>query len=175
MNNNNFSIQKLKKNQIKNLLESLSKYYGCQTEHLNSKHFYITPKGKVYICEKNIAILENQQNTHPNEISLPRINSVGMYFGTYHDDQRFRLSIEGSSLLEPTKNYIELKDKNALKSYISAENISKEEISFCDHSNHCPFLLVKYQKKIIGSVSPKEGMYINYIPKSRKLEYSKLF
>ncbi|MEC8220892.1 MAG: hypothetical protein VX028_02365 [Nanoarchaeota archaeon] len=175
MTKNNFSILKLKKNQVKHLLETLSTYYQCETKELNSKYFYTTPKGKVYICEENIAVLENQQNIHPNEITFPRINSIGMYFGTYHDEERFRLSIEGSALLDPKANFIELKDENALKSYISAENITKEEVSNYDHSNHCPFLIVRYNGNSIGSVSPKEGMFINYVPKSRKLEYSKLF
>lgn len=168
-------LQKIKKNQIKELLDKLALYHGCSTEHLKSKFFYRTNKGKVYISGHNINLNEENKLSKVEGPYFDRLNSIGMYFGTYHDDLRFRLSIEGTQLIKPTKNFILLKDENALRAYISAENIVKEEVEIFDHSNFCPFLIVRYGSKNLGSVSPKDGIYLNYVPKSRKLEHSKVF
>jgi NOL1/NOP2/fmu family ribosome biogenesis protein len=168
-------LQKIRKNQVKELLEKLETYHVCSVEHLKEKHFYMTNKGKVYISGHSINLSEENKNSKVEGPYFDRLNSIGMYFGTYHDDNRFRLSIEGTQLLKPTKNYILLKDKNALKAYLAAENIVKEEVEEYDHSNYCPFLITIFEGNNLGSVSPKEGLFLNYVPKARKVEHSRLF
>ena len=154
---------KLKKAQVKELLEKLNIYYNCSVEELYSYSFYITQRDKVYILSTSV-----------EELDLERVNSFGLYFGTFHDNERFRLSIEGSALLKPTKNFVRINEET-LKSYLAAESLFKEEVEEMNWQNHCPFLIVCYKDTNLGCVSPKEKELLNYIPKSRKLDFNKVF
>ncbi len=158
------SFAKLKKNQVKELLEKLSFFYDTNLQELEKFYFYKTNKGKVHISLHDV-----------EKLNLPRTNSIGLCFGTYHDDERFRLSIEGTQLIKPKKNYVELKDLDSLKSYLAAENVFKSDLKYYNHENNCPFLIVKYKENNLGSVSPKGDVILNYVSKSRKLNYNKVF
>lgn len=159
----NFSYQKLNNSEIKKLLEKLSFFYGSDTEFLKKFYFYINNKGKVHISPIEV-----------NSMNFPRINSIGLYFGTFHDGNRFRLSIEGSQILTITKNYIELSDEN-LKSYITGESLFLEEINKIDYQDECPFLVVKYKGDNIGVISIKDKELLNYVSKGRRLDFNRVF
>ncbi len=145
-----------------NLLES---YYGVKLKDLFKYYFYINRNSnKIFISSVNI-----------NDISINRISGIGIYFGSYHDNNRFRLSIEGSKFINPKKNYIEINFKT-LQSYLSAENLFIEEVDNMNYDKSSPpFLIVKYNEENIGCISVKNNVLLNYIPKSRKLDYNKLF
>jgi len=156
-------MDKLKIKQKNDLINSLSNLYFCDLDFLKDYNFYKTNSEKVYISKINI-----------DNLNITRFSSIGVYFGTFHDNFRFRLSIEGSKLINPSKNYIILK-KTVLSSYLAAENLFKEDLEFINWENKCPFLIVKCDNKNLGSVSIKDNVILNYIPKSRKLDYNKLF
>ena len=158
------NFQKLKKNQVKELLEKIKFLYECSIENLEKYNYYISNKGKVHVSLHDV-----------DKLNIDRINSIGLYFGTYHDEERFRLSIEGSQLINPKRNFVELKDENSLKSFLAAENIFKNELKSFNHEDNCPFLIVKYKNYFLGSISPKNYLILNYTPKSRKLDYNKVF
>jgi NOL1/NOP2/fmu family ribosome biogenesis protein len=150
----------------KELIEKLSYFYNTNTTNLEQNTFYINEKtSKIYIT--NTPIEETKLN-------IKRINSLGLYFGTYHDNNRFRLSIEGSRLISPKKNYIIL-NKKSLKSFIAGENLFKEEVNQINWEDKCPFLIVKYKNDNLGCANIKETIIINYTPKSRRLNFDKLF
>ena len=77
--------------------ESCSICSSCDLEKLKSFYFYITKSDKVYITNHAIS-----------SIKIDRINSVGLYFGTFHNDERFRFSIEGSRFINPKRNFVKL-------------------------------------------------------------------
>lgn len=158
-----FSYTLMKQGQIKDLILKLSSLYGSELEFLKKYNFYINNKGKVHISKINL-----------NELNLQRINLVGLYFGTYHDDNRFRLSIEGSKLIKPTKNYIKL-NKKALNTYISGENLFKEEVEEINMQDNCPFLIVQYENENLGCMNLKDNVLLTYLAKTRKLDFNKLF
>ena len=100
------SFEQLKRSTIKELISNLEHWYDCDCSELLKYNFYITNKDKVYISTVDVKSLD-----------LYKINAVGIYFGTYHDDNRFRLSLEGSKLLKPKINKVVLNEKS-FKSYI---------------------------------------------------------
>ena len=160
------SLKKLSQKQKEELISTLSFFYNTRTGHLKDHTFYLNEKtSKVYIA--NMPVEETN-------LKLKRINSQGLYFGTYHDNNRFRLSMEGTQLIEPKRNYIILNEKS-LKNYISGENLFKEEAEEINWEDKSPFLIVKYEDDNLGSVNIKEDFIINYVPKSRRLNFDRLF
>ncbi|MFW5704788.1 MAG: hypothetical protein ACOCXG_03000 [Nanoarchaeota archaeon] len=155
---------KFKSSEVKNFLESLNAYYGADIEALKKFDFYVNNSGKVYITsvpEKDLTITK-------------RVCGLGLYFATIHDGGRIRLSVEGCSLVEPKKNYIILNEKG-FKAFICAEDLFEDEIEETNFEGNTPFIMVIYAGERIGIVSKKESSYINYLPKSRKLDYNKVF
>ncbi len=158
------SFTKLEKQEKKKLIYSLEDGYGCQLEELFQYEYYVTSKNKVYIS-----------SVDPSDLPLNSINSLGLYFGTFHSKDKFRLSIEGSKWIIPKKNYIILKDEKALASYLAAENVFEEDISEKNIQTGTPYIIVLYNNHQLGCVSQKENYYLTYLPKSRKLDYNKVF
>lgn len=164
MNNNIPTFSKLTKNQKKVIFLLLEEEYGVPSNFLKKTFLYINAKGKVHLTTFDIDKEYNQ-----------RVNSVGIYFGTFHDERRFRFSLEGSQMFEGQKNFIILKDEKALQSYLAAENLFDEDIKETNITGTCPFLIVKYKTYNLGCVSKKDTYYLNYLPKSRKLDFNKVF
>ncbi|MDA3855486.1 MAG: hypothetical protein PF569_04460 [Candidatus Woesearchaeota archaeon] len=153
----------LKKSKKEELVNKLSLYYGDNLEKLKSYNFYMNEKTrKIHMCKLDI------------NIDIRRITNVGIYFGTYHDNERFRLSIEGSQFIKPTKNFLILKEEN-LKSYLAAESLFTEEIEKFNWQENTPFLIAIYDGENLGCVNIKGKEILNYVPKSRKLNFDKLF
>ncbi len=161
--NNSFSFEKLSEKESNNLITKLELMYNCSLNELQGFYFYIASKGKVYISSINI-----------DKQKIERVNSIGMYFGTFHDNNRFRLSLEGSRFIKPKKNYVII-NENTLKSYLSAENLFKDEAEIIDYSQDCPFLIVVHNSENLGCISVKDNMLLNYLPKSRKLDFNKVY
>lgn len=163
MVHNRSSLHPLSSKEKKLLLERLEYWYQTDLSELKHYFFYVNSKGKVHISTVDMSSVDS-----------PRINSCGMYFGTIHDDERFRLSIEGSRLVKPQRNVVVLNEAS-LKSYISGENLFKDEVESINWEDHCPFLIVQFNSENLGSVSVKGDFLINYVSKGRKLDYNKLF
>lgn len=155
--------QLLKKSQVNTLIDNLSNNYGYNLDFLKSYYFYVGGRGKIYISKIDTTNLK-----------LDRINSSGIYFGTFHDEERFRLSVEGTQFVKPIKNYVKI-NYETLKSYLAAENLFKDEVLELNKEENSTFLIVIYENQNIGCVSLKENMLLNYISKSRKLDFNKVF
>lgn len=156
-------MDKLKKSQVNHLIQSLFEDYGTDLNHLKKFYFYIAGRGRVFISNNDI-----------DTLPVKKIVTTGLYFGTYHDENRFRPSIEGSRLINPKKNFLTI-NKETLKSYISGENLFKEEVDDSNITNYSPFYIVLYENTPVGATSFKEGYYLNYVSKGRKLDFNKLF
>lgn len=156
-------LEPLKKGQVKDLIDKLSFFYQSDLEFLKGFNFYINNRNKVYAIKGDVDKLE-----------LNRVNAIGLYFGTFQDEERFRLSIEGSKFIEPKRNFIKL-TKKAFESYICGENLFKEEIEEVNWEDNCPFLIVLYENEKLGSANIKGEEIFTYVPKSRKLDYNRLF
>jgi len=115
--------------------------------------FLKSNKNKVYVVNRDIERIE---------LERLRIDSVGLYFGTYQIDG-FRPSIEGSQLLSKyaKKNIIEL-NREQKHSWLKGRDIELN-----DSENR--YVLVKSGKDFLGSGKVKNGVLMNAVPKSRRL------
>lgn len=157
-------MDKLNSKQKKELIEKLAFFYNSNVDFLKQYNFYLSSKkNKVYISKIDL-----------DSLNIARVSSIGLYFGAFHDDDRFRLSIEGSKLINPKRNFVILK-KEALSSYLSAENLFKDDLEYLNWEDNCPFLIVKFENENLGSVNVKGDVILSYLPKSRKLDYNKVF
>lgn len=157
----NFS--KLRVSERDELLNKLSYFYGQDLSHLKKYYFYILKKEKVHISTIDL------EKFWPS-----RTNVLGLYFGSYHNQDRFRLSFEGSRFITPTKNYV-LLNKDCISSFVSGENLFRDEVEEISLEEDCPFLIVRYEGESLGSVSIKDKFILNYLSKGRKLDFNKLF
>ena len=160
----NSSFRKYKLSEVRELLDNLNSYYDFDCKELTKLNFYINKGGKVFISSVPEKDLE----------TVNRISGLGMYFATVHDGGRVRLSVEGCNLIKPKKNYIVLNEKG-FKAFISGEDLFEEEIAENHYNGDAPFIIVVYDNQRIGVVSKKEKSYITYLPKSRKLDFNKVF
>lgn len=163
---NSFFTDKLSSRDKLSLIKKLEDNYGDNLESLKEYNFYINNNSKkVFISKITLGDFE-----------ITRFSGIGIYFGTFHDNNRFRLSLEGSKFINSKKNFIKI-NFNILKSYIAKENLFEDEVDEIniDKENKSAFYIVIYDNENLGCVSFKKGIFLNYIPKSRKLDYNKLF
>lgn len=164
MAKNDSSLILFPSSEKKKLIGRLETLYGVNLTFLKDYAFYITSKGKIYVFSGDQRLIQD----------LKRVSSMGLYFGTVHDNDRFRPSIEGSQLIRPVKNVIVLSEKN-LKSYICAENLFVDELDNLEVSSDCPFPIIRYGDDFLGAMSIKEGVLLNYVAKGRRLDFNKVF
>lgn len=158
------SLKKLRQSEVNELVDKLAFYYSCNLEELKKNSFYFNEKTqKVYLFSGDIS-----------DINLERVNSLGLYFGTMHDKDRFRLSIDGSQLIDAKRNFV-LLNEDSLKNYISGENLFKNEVEKINWEDNSPFLIVKYGDDNLGCVNVKGNEILSYVPKSRRLSSSRIF
>jgi len=157
-------IRILKKQEKEDFILSLEDFYDCKLDNIRNNFFYLNENTlKVNMC-----------NIEVETLNLPRVNNFGIYFGTFHSGDRFRLSLEGSKFIIPKRNYVLLNEKG-FKNYIAGENVISDEVEKYDWQDNCPFLIVLYNSDRLGSVNLKDGVFLTYLPKSRKLDHGKVF
>ena len=160
------NFKKLKEKDKNNILKILKESYDCNIKNLEDYNFYIFKSSKVYISKIDISNFL--------DLELKKIISIGLYFGTYLDEKRFRLSLNGTKLVDPKTNFIEVDDKN-LPKYLNRENLFEDEIKSKKlKKNSNEFLIVKHRKENLGVVSFKQNCYLNYLSKSRKIDFGKM-
>jgi ribosome biogenesis protein Nip4 len=157
------SFTKLNSQRKKDLISTLELDYGFDTSFLNAYIFYITSKDKIMLSKIDI-----------DKLNLERVNSLGIYFGIYHSETKFRLSLEGSKMIKPTKNYIKI-DEKAMKSYVTAENLFIDEVEQIEFKSSAPFKIVQYKEDNLGCMSHRDKEFLTYLSKSRKLDHGKIF
>lgn len=163
-NSNSFLPNKLSQRDKINLIEKLEFFYDSELSILKEYNFYYNENTKkIHISKINLS-----------ELEITRFSGVGIYFGVFHDSNRFRLSLEGSKFIKPKRNFIKI-NQESLNSYLAAENLFKDEVKEISWEDKCPFLIVIYENENLGSISVKDDYLLNYLPKSRKLDFNKLF
>ncbi len=135
---------------IKNILKQIKEQFNCgiKGEHL----FLISKNDKVYVTNPKLQEI-NTENL--------KVNNTGSYFGKI-ERSGFRLSIEGSELLDnPKKNVLELNDEE-FQAYMAGENL------MLDKKQENAYKILKYKKHFVGSGRVSNNVLLNYIPKSRR-------
>jgi len=108
-------------------------------------------KDKLYLISKEYAQIDEK---------TLRINNLGLYFGKREIDG-LRLSIEGSQLIEPTKNIIQL-NKEQMELWVKGEDISIEHPT--------SYVIVKYENDSLGCGKVINNNLRNMVSKERRLK-----
>lgn len=135
---------------IKQVLSLIQEQFDCgiKGEHL----FLISKNDKVYVTNPELQKI-NTDNL--------KINNTGSYFGKI-ERGGFRLSIEGSEMLDkPQKNILELTDEE-FQAYMAGENL------VLDTKQENAYKIIKYKKHFVGCGRVSNNVLLNYIPKSRR-------
>ena len=120
----------MRNKEIKKILSEIKDQFDCgiKGEHL----FLISKNDKVYITNPELQEI-NTENL--------KINNTGSYFGKI-ERAGFRLSIEGSEILDnPKKNILELTDEE-FQAYMAGENL------MLDEKQENAYKIIKYKKHL---------------------------
>jgi NOL1/NOP2/fmu family ribosome biogenesis protein len=132
----------------KNVYKQLRDQFGHEGEF--NVIFLLNTQKKLYFMSKEFAELDS---------SNLRINNKALYFGKLEQDG-IRLSIDGSQLINPCKNIIELNWQDTQK-WMQGDDVPFEG----DNG----YYLVKHGSDIFGCGSLRSNNLRNMVPKERRL------
>ncbi len=112
--------------------------------------FFEASDNKIFLLSKDYANID---------LTGLRVNNQGMYFGKREHDG-FRLSIEGSQLIQAKKNII-LLTKSQAESWMKGEDIQLDGDS--------GYVIVQQDKDILGCGNLRNNVLRNMVPKERRL------
>ena len=140
----------MKNKQIREILDDIENQFDCG---IKGEYLFLInyKKQRVYITTPEY------KNIDPRKI---KINNTGLYFGTI-ENEGFRLSIEGTELLDkPKKNVITLSD-DEFEAYMAGENLRLE-------NHEKGYKVLKYNNRYVGSGKFSNNTLFNYVPKPRR-------
>lgn len=145
------TLRILKRKQHKELVASLNAQWECELD-FGDYAFVLTPKEKVFLANKEIFEVD---------LSSLRVNSIGMYFAEVKKE--LRLSIEGAQLVGPyaTQNVVDLSDEQ-LQQWFKGDDFPFE-------GEFTGFVILRHNEDYVGCTKIKDGMLLNFCPKSRRL------
>jgi NOL1/NOP2/fmu family ribosome biogenesis protein len=138
--------------ELKHFFKIIAEQYG-KVPDLFEKLAFIRGRERIYVINRDIEKVD---------MTNLRVNSMGLYIAEVKNDQ-LRLSIEGSQLIGPgaTKNVHEL-SKEQLRKWFMGQDIDVE-------GPYEGFVILKYENDYVGSGKFKEGLILNFVPKTRRL------
>ncbi len=138
--------------ELKHFFRMIEEQYGKVPDSFENLAF-IRGKERIYVINRDIEKVD---------MTNLRVNSMGLYIAEIKNEQ-LRLSIEGSQLIGPgaTKNVCEL-NKEQLRKWFTGQDIGVD-------GQYEGFVILKYENDYIGSGKFKEGLILNFVPKTRRL------
>jgi len=138
--------------EAKKILHLLEEQFGFtgKLEYI----FLINAKEKVYVVSKDIGNIE---------LDKLRIDTIGLYFGTLHDNE-IRLTIEGSQLIGPyaKKNILEL-NQGQVRQYVKGYDVALE-------TQLAPgYYLIKSGEDFLGTAKYTGEKLLTFVSKARRL------
>lgn len=140
----------LNSREIKQVVADINGQFGCDFKPEGA--FLENNEGRLYIISKKFGEINDEKI---------RISTLGLYFGK-REAAGIRLSIEGSQLIFPTRNTIELDDKQ-ISIWMQGKDI---EIGDKGMEG---FVIITHKGDSFGCGHYKNGKIQNYVPKSRRL------
>ena len=143
------TLKPLNSKEVKTYLNIIKEQFG--TTFSLDYYYFKSSKDKVFIINKDyIKIHDKKLN----------INNIGLYIFSIEKDG-IRLSIDGSQLLKPVKNIIEI-NKEQLNSWFSGKGLEVDNEGY-------GYFAVKYDNDFLGSGKLKNNILKNFIPKQRRV------
>jgi NOL1/NOP2/fmu family ribosome biogenesis protein len=135
--------------EIKKIYKALEEQFGNQKKL--DFAFAENNKDKIFLISKTYADID--ENTL-------RINNFGLYFAKRQIDG-IRLSIEGSQLIEPTKNIIQL-NQEQMELWLKGEDFPFE--------HETSYVIVRYKDDTLGCGRVVKNELRNMVAKERRLK-----
>ncbi len=141
----------LNSKEVKELNKMILSNWGCELE--TECAFLKSSRDKIYLISRDITQID---------VSKIRIDVVGLYIGELQDN-RFRISIEGSQLIGPTatKNLVEVSEDD-MRSWLKGNDIP-------NNSNFHGDVILKHKTDFIGCGSAGAEIIKNFVPKNRRI------
>ncbi|RJQ15499.1 hypothetical protein C4573_05055 [Candidatus Woesearchaeota archaeon] len=135
----------------KHIMQLLKEQFGFSADL--DYVFLMNTNNRIYLANRSIEKIDMQKM---------RIDTLGLYFGELYNNA-LRLSIEGAQLIakHAEKNIVPL-NKEQMLEWVTGNDISCTE-------QHDGFVIVTWEKDVLGCGKTKNGTLFNYVSKSRKL------
>lgn len=139
-------VEILSKKELKEINNYLQARFGAKLE---GSAYVKSTKGNIYMTTRNLGDVD---------LKNLRISSIGLYIGEMRKGE-FRLSIEGSQILGP----------KAIKGIVEIQEVAKwmKGESIPIGSSEVGYVIVKHGNDFLGCGRIKNGMLLNYVPKTR--------
>lgn len=92
------------------------------------------------------------------------IETIGLYIAKIEKDG-VRLSLDGSHILKPDKNILELNEAQA-NSWMKGEDLNLESLDLKDKEG---YIVIKHKEDFLGSGKIGKEKLINFLPKERRV------
>jgi NOL1/NOP2/fmu family ribosome biogenesis protein len=147
----------LNSKETKHIHELLEQQFGYKGK-LDFVFMLSEKKERIYIFTKDLAKMD---------ISKIRIDSMGLYFASFFEDQ-IRLTIDGSQLLgaDCTKNVLEI-SKKEMQVWLQGEKLTLSAMEYPPKEAPQGFVILRYQHHYLGCGKIGGDLILNYIPKTR--------
>jgi NOL1/NOP2/fmu family ribosome biogenesis protein len=151
------SLKILNSKEVKRIRELLEQQYGYAGK-LDVVFMLSEKKERIYIFTKDLANVD---------LSKLRIDTMGLYFGTFFED-KLRLTIEGTQILgnSCTKNIVEL-NKKEMQTWLQGEKLLLSQLEKTPEVEERAFVIMKYGNDFLGCGKIGGDLILNYIPKTR--------
>jgi len=152
----------LNSKKIKNIMKLLQEQWGYE-EKLDFG--FLQKENDVFLVSRDIDKID---------LGQLHVNSLGLYFAELRNNE-LRLSIEGSQIIakKAKKNVISLSD-DQLQQWLTGQDIELDDASIGDvssnYESNC-FALIRHNDDFFGCGRVKQGILLNFVPKSRRLSH----
>lgn len=148
-------LRALRGKEIRQLKKNVKREYG--SEAMLDYALFVNNEGRIFAVSKEVGKID---------LSKIKINTIGLYFGKYEKGE-IRLSIEGSQLVNPTKNFLNLTSDDA-KKWIRGKDIELKENEGIEQSRK--YVVLESFKDILGCGLLKGNALKNMVPKERRIK-----
>jgi NOL1/NOP2/fmu family ribosome biogenesis protein len=145
-------IKILNSREIKEISRLLSDQWGC-SDKLDYV-FLMNERSRIFITNRDFSLIDTKKI---------RINSIGLYFGELMDNDRLRLSIEGSQIIGPRANKnVVLLNEAETQEWLRGNCVEKN----CEDG----LVIIRTPVGYAGCGAAKDGKILNYVPKTRRIK-----
>jgi len=146
-----YEFKVLNTREVKEILAEIKEHFGMQADIKEA--FIEGGDGKIYLISRKFGEI--------NQSKL-RINNLGLYF-CKRGDSGIKPAIEGSQLINPSKNVFEMNEKQRdLWMHGEDLRVGAQELQ--------GLVVLKYKDDFYGAGAYKEERILNFIPKERRLK-----
>ncbi|MBI5398807.1 hypothetical protein HZB03_05055 [Candidatus Woesearchaeota archaeon] len=147
------SLRILNSRERRQIVDLIEKQWGCRWK--SDLGLLQSEKDKIYAMSRDVERLD---------LGKLRVDIAGLYIAQLPNKNEIRLTIEGAQIIGPSasRNVIEV-DSAAMRRWLRGEDI---EVDCKDCSG---FVILRCGNDFLGSGKYKDGIILNFVPKTRRI------